>query len=176
MGVRQSTKSNPKFKKKSLSVRRTKLLFFVFVQLHVSATNIISQSKVKNAWESRWVRRNVSDLFWMIHKHNGMYATKNNINKHKMITNYSQQDVTFLESVYFYRRSTCFRRVLRPSSGAHNCTYSFRYCQPMLLLSATVEQLAAVLVDNTWSCMYSYVLLMMGGGTAWNMKSVCKNK
>ena len=40
--------------------------------------------------------------------------------------------------IYFYRRSTCFRRFLRPSSGAHNCTYS-------------------------------YVLLTMGGGTAWNM-------
>jgi len=29
--------------------------------------------------------------------------------------------------IYFYRRSTCFRRFLRPSSGAQNCTYSFRY-------------------------------------------------
>jgi len=38
-----------------------------------------------------------------------------------------------------YRRCTCFRRFLRPSSGAHNCTYSFRYCQPILLLAATVE-------------------------------------
>ena len=27
----------------------------------------------------------------------------------------------------FYRRSTCFRQFLRPSSVAHNCTYSFRY-------------------------------------------------
>jgi len=33
-------------------------------------------------------------------------------------------------------------------------------------------QLATVLVDSTWSCMYSYVLLMMGEGTAWNMYSV----
>ena len=40
--------------------------------------------------------------------------------------------------IYFYRRFTCFRRFLRPSSGAHNCTYSFRYCQPILLLAATV--------------------------------------
>jgi hypothetical protein len=23
--------------------------------------------------------------------------------------------------------------------------------------------------DSTWCCMYSFVLLMMGGGTAWNM-------
>jgi len=49
--------------------------------------------------------------------------------------------------IYFYRRSTCFRRFLGPSSGAHYCTYSFRYCQTILLLVATVEeQLAAVLV------------------------------
>jgi len=25
--------------------------------------------------------------------------------------------------------SICFRRFLRPSSGAQNCTYSVRYCQ-----------------------------------------------
>ena len=31
-------------------------------------------------------------------------------------------------------------------------------------------------IDNTWSCMYSYVLLMMSGGTAWNTWSVCKIK
>jgi len=58
-----------------------------------------------------------------------------------IITNYSQQDVTFLEFIYFYRRSTCFRRSLRPSSGARNCTYSFRYCQPILLLAATVQEM-----------------------------------
>jgi hypothetical protein len=64
------------------------------------------------------------------------------------VTNYSQQDATFLEFIYFYRRSTCFRRFLRPSSGAHNCTYSFRYCQPILLLAATVEELA--LATSWW--------------------------
>jgi len=31
--------------------------------------------------------------------------------------------------INFYRRSTCFRRFLRPSSGARNCTYSFKCCQ-----------------------------------------------
>jgi hypothetical protein len=31
-----------------------------------------------------------------------------------IITNYSQQDATFLEFIYFYRCSTCFRRFLRP--------------------------------------------------------------
>ena len=54
-----------------------------------------------------------------------------------IITYYNQQDATFLEFIYFYRRSTSFRRFLHPSSGAHNCTYSFRYCQPILLLAAT---------------------------------------
>jgi len=58
-----------------------------------------------------------------------------------IITNYSQQDATFLEFIYFYRRSTCFRWFLRPSSGAHNCTYSFRYCRPILLLAATVKKM-----------------------------------
>jgi hypothetical protein len=58
-----------------------------------------------------------------------------------IITYYSQQDATFLEFIYLYRRSTCFRRFLRPSSEAHNCTYSFRYCQPILLLAATVEEM-----------------------------------
>jgi len=54
--------------------------------------------------------------------------------------------------------STCFRRFLRPSSGAQNCTYSVRYCQTNTAACC-----------NTWRCMYSFVLLMMGGGTAWNM-------
>jgi len=46
-----------------------------------------------------------------------------------IISNYSQQDATFLEFIYFYRRPSCFRRFLSPSSGAHNCTYRCRYCQ-----------------------------------------------
>jgi len=73
-----------------------------------------------------------------------------------IIPNYSQQDATFLEFIYIYRHSTCFRRFLYPSSGAHNCTYGFRYCQSILL-------------PASWSCMYSCVLLMIGWGTAWNM-------
>ena len=61
---------------------------------------------------------------------------------HRNLTiNYSQKDTKFLEIIYFYRRCTCFRRFLRPSSGARNCTYSFRYCQPILLLAATVKEM-----------------------------------
>ena len=43
--------------------------------------------------------------------------------------------------IYFYRRSTCFRRLLRSSSGAPNCTYSYRYCQPILLPAAIVDEM-----------------------------------
>jgi len=43
--------------------------------------------------------------------------------------------------IYFYRCSARFRRFLRPSSGAHNCTYSFRYRQPILLLAAVVDEM-----------------------------------
>jgi hypothetical protein len=64
-------------------------------------------------------------------------------NREIIITNYSQQDARFLEFISFYRRSTCFRRFLRPLSGAHNCTCNFRYCQPILLLAATVEEMVA---------------------------------
>jgi len=114
----------------------------------------------------------------------------------------------------FPKRSTYFRRFLCPSSGTHNCTHSFRYCQPVLLLAVMMNEMelssisgwysgwvggrdgthfhlrlvwwlrlnwvpsqppyqpVTILVDNTWSCVYSYVFLMMGGGTAWNMYSV----
>jgi len=41
------------------------------------------------------------------------------------LSNYKLQPTrcNFYWFIYFYRRSTCFRRFLRPSSGAHNCTY-----------------------------------------------------
>jgi hypothetical protein len=35
----------------------------------------------------------------------------------------------FLDLFISINCSTCFRRFLRPSSGAQNCTYSVRYCQ-----------------------------------------------
>jgi len=66
-----------------------------------------------------------------------------------IIANYIQQDTTFLEFIYSYRRSTYFRRFLRPSSGTHNCTCSFRYCQPILLLAATVEEMKWSSISST---------------------------
>jgi hypothetical protein len=37
------------------------------------------------------------------------------------------QDATFYNLFISVRRSTCFRRVFRPSSGAKICAYSARY-------------------------------------------------
>jgi len=55
--------------------------------------------------------------------------------------NYSQQDATFLHLLIS-------KTALRVSGGcsAHhqehkNCTYSFRYCQPILLLAAIVDEM-----------------------------------
>jgi len=44
-----------------------------------------------------------------------------------MYSEYNQQDVTFLSLFTSLRRSTCFRRFFRPSSGAQNCIYSVRH-------------------------------------------------
>ena len=40
---------------------------------------------------------------------------------------YKQQDATLHNSIYYYKCSTCFRRFLRPSSGAQNCIHSIGY-------------------------------------------------
>jgi len=37
---------------------------------------------------------------------------------------HNQQDATIHNVVYYNKRSTCFRRFLRPSSGAQNCKHS----------------------------------------------------
>ena len=66
---------------------------------------------------------------------------------HKYI---SEQDVTFLDVfIYFYRCSTCFMQFLRPSSGAHNCTCSFRCCQPVLLLAAIADEMELHLINDS---------------------------
>jgi hypothetical protein len=52
-----------------------------------------------------------------------------------MTTNKMQLLLNYL----FLGCSTCFGRFLRPSSGAYNCTYSFGYCQPVLLLAGIMN-------------------------------------
>ena len=43
------------------------------------------------------------------------------------IFKYNQQDATLYNGIYYYKCSTCFRRFLRPSSGAQNCIHSIGY-------------------------------------------------
>ena len=45
-------------------------------------------------------------------------------------TNKMQLNLVYL----FLKVSTYFGQFLRPSSGAHNCTLSLRYCQPILFI------------------------------------------
>ena len=58
--------------------------------------------------------------------------------------------------IYSYRCSTCFRRFLRPSSGTHNCTYSFRYCQSVLLLAAIVDEMERSPISSTFTSCSAY--------------------
>jgi len=75
---------------------------------------------------------------------------------------YSQQDATFSRSVYFYKLLCMFQAVPPPIIRS---TKLYIQCQ---VLS---KQYCCLLVSwMRWNSMeYSFVLLMMGGGTAWNM-------
>ena len=42
---------------------------------------------------------------------------------------HNQQDVTLHSGIYYYKHSACFRRFLRPSSGAQNCIHNIGYRQ-----------------------------------------------
>ena len=44
-----------------------------------------------------------------------------------VFADYNQKDATFDNFFIYVKRSTCFRRFFRPSSGAQNCTFSVRY-------------------------------------------------
>ena len=91
---------------------------------------------------------------------------------------YNQQDATLHHSSYYYKCSTCFRRFLRPSSGAQNCIHSIGYLSSFFCFSPqswlsfnslTIAVRSRKSSRNTWCCVYSFELLMMGGGTVWNM-------
>jgi hypothetical protein len=51
---------------------------------------------------------------------------------------YNQQDATLYSILYYCQCSTCFRRLLRPSSGAQNCTHSICYMSSLLAATASV--------------------------------------
>jgi len=55
----------------------------------------------------------------------------------KPIFKYNQQNATLHNLFVSVKCSTCFRRLCRQSSGAHNCMYCIGYFVKLLLLPAT---------------------------------------
>jgi hypothetical protein len=51
---------------------------------------------------------------------------------------YNQQDATLCNIIYYCQCCTCFRRFLRPLSGAQNCTHSIWYMSSLLAATASV--------------------------------------
>jgi len=102
---------------------------------------------------------------------------------------YNQQDATFSRSIFFYKLLYMFQAVPAPIIRSTKLyiqrqVLSNQYCclllpwmrwnyvrgwdgTPFHLIHDSSRQ--QYWFDNTWRCMYSFVLLMMGGGTAWNM-------
>jgi hypothetical protein len=88
----------------------------------------------------------------------------------------NQHDAMLHSGIYYYKCSTCFRRLLRPSSGARNFLHSvgylssFFYFLPLSRVSCSNSLMIAVRSrkssTNTRCCVYSFELLMTGGGTA----------
>ena len=68
-----------------------------------------------------------------------------------VFTEYNQQDVTFHSLSIPVRCSTCFRRFIRPSSGAQNCIYNVRYLsdQYCYLLLAWLAAGSSIGLTNT---------------------------
>jgi len=55
----------------------------------------------------------------------------------KLLFQVYQQDATLYNTLYYCQCSTCFRRLLRPSSGAQNCTHSIWYMSDLLAATAS---------------------------------------
>jgi hypothetical protein len=54
---------------------------------------------------------------------------------------YNQLDTTLYNILYYCQYSTCFRRFLRPSSGAENCTHSIWYMWSLLAATAVIKNI-----------------------------------
>jgi hypothetical protein len=73
----------------------------------------------------------------------------------RSVFKHNQQDATLHNDIYYYKWSTCFRRFLRPSSGAQNCVHSIGYLSSFYCFWVSWDWFAFA--------------IMMGGGTAWNL-------
>ena len=61
---------------------------------------------------------------------------------------YNQQDATLYNIFYYCQYSTCFRRFLRPSSGAKNCTHRIGYISSLLAVTASVGESERLVVHG----------------------------
>ena len=57
---------------------------------------------------------------------------------------YNQQDAKLHNDIYYYKCSTCFRRFLRPSSGAQNYTLHRVFVKLLMLPTACVSKLGLI--------------------------------
>ena len=89
-------------------VRTSALLPPVPTYAHLEQDKILAQPRGTN--NRIW-------LFFYVH------GTVHRFNVFK----HNQQDAMLNNDIYYYKCSTCFRRFLRPSSGAQNCTHSTVY-------------------------------------------------
>jgi hypothetical protein len=82
----------------------------------------------------------------------------------------NQQDATFSRSIYFYKLLCMFQAVPPPIIRSTKLYIQRQVLSTPFHLThdSSTQQ---YWFDNTWRCMYSFVLLMMGGGTAWNLQS-----
>jgi hypothetical protein len=96
----------------------------------------------------------------------------------EFIFQYNQQAATLHNSFISAKYSTCFRRFLRTSSGAQKLYIQHLVFVKLLLLAFTVmDEMEPNFSSSTTAkgssnglkdarfCMYSFELLMMGGGT-----------
>ena len=84
----------------------------------------------------------------------------------KYVPKYNQQDATLHSLFISVNCSTCFGWIPHPSSGAQNCIYSIWYLLNRYCYHGRVETAGSSNgLTNTRCCRYSFVLLMMGGGS-----------
>ena len=71
-----------------------------------------------------WKARQHGTLLYSYFK---VYTNNKGAKYVNLFAQYNEGDETFHNFFVSVRRSVCFRRVFRPSSGAQNCTYSDKY-------------------------------------------------
>jgi len=84
--------------------------------------------------------------------------------------NYNKQNETIFY-LFISKTLYMFQAVPPPIIRSTELHTQLQVLSPLRSISATTPASSST-GDNTWSCVYSYVLLMMGRGTAWNMYSV----